>query len=406
MRKKIILLTLSFIFLFGSFVSAHSGRTDSNGGHNCSEKSKAKGLCTGYHYHNGGGSSSTGSSSGSGSVNINDKDCSDFASYDEVVAYWNSKGYSATYDPENLDGWGNGKVDDGIPCEAPSGYDLTKINNSPQQNQYQQDQKDMANGEQQGYQQGVNDGYQELANNSAASSGSEAFKNGYATGYNKGFEEGNQKITLEKENARNAGYSLGQKQDNIEIPALYSSHTGLKSAFEDGFNKAVNERVEQKKQEYSVLGYDDGKKDVHSTPQDVEEIYIKAYEDGYKKAQQELKDEYIKQGYEAAFTMISYKKPNLTNDKFVQWYKEGFASNKEVQKIKEAALSLGKNGEDLKIPTSSSKGEKIFKYYYQKGLKEYEEKQSTNQKAAAGGLGIVTLAWLGRRFFVAKKMIS
>jgi hypothetical protein len=30
---------------------AHSGRTDSNGGHNCSDKSKRKGLCTGYHYH-------------------------------------------------------------------------------------------------------------------------------------------------------------------------------------------------------------------------------------------------------------------------------------------------------------------------------------------------------------------
>ena len=30
---------------------AHSGRTDANGGHNCSEKSKKKGLCTGYHYH-------------------------------------------------------------------------------------------------------------------------------------------------------------------------------------------------------------------------------------------------------------------------------------------------------------------------------------------------------------------
>ncbi|WP_456364384.1 LPXTG cell wall anchor domain-containing protein [Priestia aryabhattai] len=56
-----------------------------------------------------------------------DKDCSDFSSYDEVVNYWNSKGYSATNDPERLDGWGN-KVDDGIPCEAPAGYDTSKIN--------------------------------------------------------------------------------------------------------------------------------------------------------------------------------------------------------------------------------------------------------------------------------------
>nr|WP_246628097.1 stalk domain-containing protein [Paenibacillus oenotherae] len=60
------------MFVFNSGLSlAHSGRTDGNGGHNCSEKSRAKGLCTGYHYHNGGsggnsGSSGSSSSSGSG----------------------------------------------------------------------------------------------------------------------------------------------------------------------------------------------------------------------------------------------------------------------------------------------------------------------------------------------------
>ena len=35
-----------------SFALGHSGRTDSNGGHNCSSTSVAKGLCSGYHYHN------------------------------------------------------------------------------------------------------------------------------------------------------------------------------------------------------------------------------------------------------------------------------------------------------------------------------------------------------------------
>nr|WP_144028478.1 YHYH domain-containing protein [Paenibacillus ferrarius] len=54
-------------------VYAHSGRTDANGGHNCSAASKAKGLCTGYHYHNGGSSSGSGSggSSSGGSTSNN-----------------------------------------------------------------------------------------------------------------------------------------------------------------------------------------------------------------------------------------------------------------------------------------------------------------------------------------------
>jgi hypothetical protein len=48
----------------------------------------------------------------------------------------------------------------------------------------------------------------------------------------------------------------------------------------------------------------------------------------------------------------------------------------------------------------------IFKHQYELGLKEYKEKQSTNRKAASGGVGAVALGWLGRRLYVAKKMIS
>lgn len=52
---KTVLVILSFIVLFIPLpVIAHSGRTDSSGGHNCSASSISKGLCTGYHYHNGG----------------------------------------------------------------------------------------------------------------------------------------------------------------------------------------------------------------------------------------------------------------------------------------------------------------------------------------------------------------
>lgn len=36
---------------FNAPVVGHGGGLDSRGGHNCSEKSKRKGLCSGYHYH-------------------------------------------------------------------------------------------------------------------------------------------------------------------------------------------------------------------------------------------------------------------------------------------------------------------------------------------------------------------
>ncbi|MEK4426238.1 copper amine oxidase N-terminal domain-containing protein [Solibacillus sp. FSL K6-1523] len=62
MKKLVLFFAMLSLLLSPSLVAdAHSGRTDSNGGHNCSEKSKAKGLCTGYHYHNGGSGSSSSS---------------------------------------------------------------------------------------------------------------------------------------------------------------------------------------------------------------------------------------------------------------------------------------------------------------------------------------------------------
>ena len=46
--KKILFL----LFAVSIACYPHSGRTDSSGGHNCSARLRAKGLCTGYHYHN------------------------------------------------------------------------------------------------------------------------------------------------------------------------------------------------------------------------------------------------------------------------------------------------------------------------------------------------------------------
>tara|TARA_R110000737_G_scaffold67694_2_gene95700 strand:- start:1801 stop:2058 length:258 start_codon:yes stop_codon:yes gene_type:complete len=50
---KKVLIGLVALILLTSQASAHSGRTDKDGGHNCSKKSVEKGLCDGYHYHNG-----------------------------------------------------------------------------------------------------------------------------------------------------------------------------------------------------------------------------------------------------------------------------------------------------------------------------------------------------------------
>lgn len=54
MKRKILsaIVALTTLLAFSTNIYAHPGRLDKNGGHNCSEASKAKGLCDGYHYHN------------------------------------------------------------------------------------------------------------------------------------------------------------------------------------------------------------------------------------------------------------------------------------------------------------------------------------------------------------------
>ena len=42
---------IALALFFPLLAVAHGGRTDKSGGHNCSEKSVSKGLCTGYHFH-------------------------------------------------------------------------------------------------------------------------------------------------------------------------------------------------------------------------------------------------------------------------------------------------------------------------------------------------------------------
>lgn len=144
---------------------------------------------------------------------------------------------------------------------------------------------------------------------------------------------------------------------------------------------------------------------MYSLPDDLEDMYIKAYKEGYEKAQAELQEDYINQGYEASFKMIDYEKPSISNDKFIGWYRKGFESNKEVIEIQKMAYALGREGNAKDIPAEFEKGEVIFYHYYELGFKEYKEEVESNQKAAAGGVGVVALAWLGRRFYVARKMI-
>lgn len=405
--KKLIFILVVLLFLpIQSIGEAHSGRTDSSGGHNCSEKSQANGLCSGYHYHNGGEEPTSEDDSSTSTVSSQslDKDCTDFNSYEEVVEYWNSNGYSRTNDPERLDGWGN-TVDDGIPCEAPDGYDITIINGSDAQIAKIEAEKDMERGEDEGYSAGLeagSNGEEEKIN----VDGSDAYMDGYSVSYEKGYEEGLEIFEEEKKKATEAGQALGSKQDKLEVPSIYKENEQLSTAFEDSFRSAVSKREEAEKKEYESKGYNDGKKDINNEPKDIKEIYINAYKDGYEKGQKELQDSYIEKGYDDAFSMLEYKEPDYENQKFIEWYERGFKSNKEVEDIQEVGYNSGFDGETYSLPKTYEKSELIYKHYYEQGYDDYVKEKKEDTATAIGGGSIVVIGWLVRRFYVAKKMVG
>ncbi|MGP4060028.1 YHYH domain-containing protein [Halobacillus sp. H74] len=403
----LIFVLLLLVLGFQDYASAHSGRTDSSGGHNCSAKSIEKGLCTGYHYHNGGSSSSSSNSGSSSSTpksttpKPSDKDCDDFSSYDEVVEYWNNKGYSKDYDPERLDGRGN-TVDDGIPCEPPSTYDISKINNSSAQIA----KKEEGNGKDDGYSIGYKDGFSDKSKNASTDKGSVSYKDGYENGYLKGYNEGQAKFESEKKTAEESGYAFGKQNDELKVPSNYSNNKLLSVAFEEGFNKAIEEKVKKKEQEYNAAGYEDGKNDEDNSPNDVEESYVESYKEGFNKGQTELMESYITKGYEDAFILLKYKEPSLEKPKYIDWYKQGFQSNKEVLKIQDLAYEMGLKGEEMVVPEDHIASKEIYEHHYKVGLEEYKEQQREDAVNTSLFFGVLCLGWLSRRFYVAKKMVA
>lgn len=104
--------------------------------------------------------------------------------------------------------------------------------------------------------------------------------------------------------------------------------------------------------------------------------------------------------------MLEYKEPEYENEKFVEWYKEGFESNDEIKNIQEAGYNHGLNGEKYNVPKTYTKSEIIYKHYYDQGYEDYETEKKEDTATTVVGLGVIILGWLARRFYVAKKMVG
>lgn len=382
MKKRSVLLALCLVFSLHYSAEAHSGRTDSSGGHNCSPRSISKGLCTGYHYHNGGGSANKAPSK---------------PVYNPKVYY--DRGYNAGYDKgyemgykkdssvlisndlnsDYVEGWSAGYqkgLEDG----------LAKVKNE------EQDAKDRKDGEEQGKKDGVTAFSVGKKNNDFTYDlgSTEVYISSYKVAFESSWEtEKSSKDSFER------GYEQGLAQDEIVIPAIYQTDI-LTLEYEKGHKAGVEERDKNEMKKYKEQGQSLGYEVNESVaPADIKkDIYIEAFKEGYKIGLQKRKKEVVKEGYNFAFNRVKFENsPYQDKEQFLEWFKEGYYSNKIAEEIKDKAIKLGKENKEYTIPKKYKVNEDAIALYdklFLKGQRIQEEidRKNRNTLITAGAIGV------------------
>lgn len=337
--------TLLLVLIMGmSPIDAHSGRTDSSGGH---KDNKNKSGLGSYHYHCGGYP-----------AHLHTNGCP-----------YNSSSNSSSNN--------SGK----------SSSSSSSVNN---EEKIKQEVKTKA------YNAGYEDGYK---GNTQYIDYSGSYTSLYEEKYNEGFSIGQEKLNSEKELANKKGYDIGIKGENSE-PKLYENEV-LQESFVLGYSTGISEYKEKKINEYTNLGLENGKEDVDKFDiNTIDEEFRDVYFDNFNKGQEELANQYKEKGYKFAFTQEKYKSPNYDKEKYNSWYKEGYESGvKDLENLKEVAYNDGYDG-SYKVPEGMNYAEEIYSEYNLKG-KEDAKKDSTEKFVL--GAGVIVAGGFGFTYFKSKK---
>lgn len=303
------------------FINAHSGRTDSSGGHRDNKNKSGLGS---YHYHCGGNpphlhtngcpydssnntsSNSSSESSSNNNANSSSESISKGPSKESIIEKATSDGYS-------------------------DGYNLKE---------------------------------------SQAYSYTGEFESEYQEAYKVAFENGKAEIEKDIYNAKEKGYEDGK--NNI-FENIYKQETLVKS-YQESYDKGNKEFIENKKIEYAELGEKDcieNKKD-RTFGNEVDAIFVEAYNTAYKNKYSEIKkEEYKLKGYEDG--IINKINENIPTE-YAESYNEGnLEGKKERETILEDAFSKGYEGTQIDI-------EKKFEPITEEINKQYSEGKNKKKK--------------------------
>lgn len=391
MKKWSLLFTLLLCVSFHTDAEAHSGRTDGNGGHNCSEKSVAKGLCTGYHYHNGGGGSAPATSPAPAAVPKEKKPV-----YNPEVHY--DKGYAAGAAKGQAIGYEKGD-EDMEPADSnvdynkgwTAGFKVGYAEGLKKIKAKEQEEKDKEEAAAQGTKDGrtaFNNG-KEKEEYAFGTQVSEVYKAAYKKTFVIAWEEAEDETACFEE-----GYQQGLGYDELTVSETCEKDS-LRLEFEKGHEKGVKERDEKEIEKLTKKGQQLGFEAAELVmPLEVNKtIYKKAFEEGYDLGMEIRKEEVMSEGYGAAFQQMNFVNEVYTdNDILGAWYEEGYESNNIAEEIKVNAQALGEESEEYVIAEEYKVNEDSVNLYdslFAKGqeIKEQREKEKRNLMLSVFALG-------------------
>lgn len=390
MRIWVSLLVLFLGLSISSNADAHSGRTDGNGGHNCSDKSIAKGLCSGYHYHNGGGSSSSSSSGSSTNQTVTSK-----PAYNPKVYY--DKGYSEGYAKGRESGYDNGDKNlsaNETNADYVEGWDAGYKKGFEEGNAKRELEVKEKKDREDGALDGKSDGKSAYASGKMIDSytynpeSSEAYIEAYIPAFSLAWED----ARLEK-SCFDEGYKQGVQTDDSEVTEVCEQND-LIAQFKSGHDKGVLERDQKEirilRDQGWVAGYE---ANALEFPEGLsKESYVTAFKEGYDEGSEKRKEEVKLEGYNDAFKQVEFNQDVYAENELLQkWYKDGFAENEIAIEIKETAKQLGEESKEYIIDEKYKVNEDSINLYnslFEQGqeIKAQRDKEQQNLMLSFAGI--------------------
>lgn len=240
----------------------------------------------------------------------------------------------------------------------------------------QQEQESNA-GEQEGYQQGLED-YKHATvayNPPQTPAKSKDWNKGFSLGYTKAIEIMNLSVKAKKD-----GHLQGLEGESLNMPEIYSADEITRKAYEEGFQSGQQEQIEKLKKEYRQEGYKQGYAlQTLSVPPGLSPEVETTFEEGYSKGKKQKQKDVKQEGFNAAFTYLNYHSPSAyrTNTRLLEWYKEGFQSNKAASHLRKEAYEEGwKLGDKITLPSTYKHNKSavaMYKQYYELGQKKQRQ---------------------------------